>query len=300
MNSSRLVSNSRPRSGFTLIELLVVIAIIAILAAILFPVFAQAREKAREITCVSNEKQIGLAVLMYMQDYDDHYPQSQDENYIEWYNWVYPYVKNGESGGLSSYWGKGGLWDCPDATGLESSAGNPPQNQQGQNYGANLELFVANSNADPPYSDHTPFQTTGEASVPSPASTIMIAEKGLNGVGNSQPWFLANQQWWATSVLTNGQYDQTKDNSFCSYNLCGPPESANPDQDVPAGVSGGWEGPGTVRYRHQGAANVLFADGHAKAMQRGSIKWYQNLYVPNVYEQYCATQFGGWYGSSVY
>jgi prepilin-type N-terminal cleavage/methylation domain-containing protein/prepilin-type processing-associated H-X9-DG protein len=63
------------RSGFTLIELLVVIAIIAILAAILFPVFAQAREKARAITCASNMKQIGLALLMYVQDYDEKYPE---------------------------------------------------------------------------------------------------------------------------------------------------------------------------------------------------------------------------------
>src|SRR5919201_350445 len=63
-----------PRLGFTLIELLVVIAIIAILAAILFPVFAQAREKARAITCVSNAKQIGLGWLMYAQDYDEVLP----------------------------------------------------------------------------------------------------------------------------------------------------------------------------------------------------------------------------------
>ena len=63
------------RRGFTLIELLVVIAIIAILAAILFPVFAQAREKARQTSCLSNLKQIGLAFKMYVQDYDERWPQ---------------------------------------------------------------------------------------------------------------------------------------------------------------------------------------------------------------------------------
>ncbi|MBC7807537.1 MAG: prepilin-type N-terminal cleavage/methylation domain-containing protein, partial [Akkermansiaceae bacterium] len=67
-------NQGRVKSGFTLIELLVVIAIIAILAAILFPVFAQAREKARQISCLSNQKQIGIAMMMYVQDYDETYP----------------------------------------------------------------------------------------------------------------------------------------------------------------------------------------------------------------------------------
>lgn len=66
-----LIHRSPHHKGFTLIELLVVIAIIAILAAILFPVFAQAREKARQATCISNQKQLGLAFLQYEQDYDE-------------------------------------------------------------------------------------------------------------------------------------------------------------------------------------------------------------------------------------
>lgn len=87
------------KSGFTLIELLVVIAIIAILAAILFPVFAKAREKARQIACLSNEKQIGLALLQYTQDNDEFFPSrygQTDPNGHQW-SWkdeVYPYIKS--------------------------------------------------------------------------------------------------------------------------------------------------------------------------------------------------------------
>jgi prepilin-type N-terminal cleavage/methylation domain-containing protein len=91
---------SRRRNGFTLIELLVVIAIIAILAAILFPVFAQAREKARTTTCISNLKQIGLANNMYVQDYDEHFPFAGREwpqaSFIDVWNGLGPYIKNQE------------------------------------------------------------------------------------------------------------------------------------------------------------------------------------------------------------
>jgi len=74
-----LTGGVRNRSAFTLIELIVVIAIIAILAAILFPVFAQAREKARQTSCLSNERQLGLAVIQYVQDYDQTYPPGGKE-----------------------------------------------------------------------------------------------------------------------------------------------------------------------------------------------------------------------------
>lgn len=111
----------KQRKGFTLIELLVVIAIIAILAAILFPVFAKAREKARQSSCASNEKQIGLAIMNYKQDYDETFPM----NYAQgaggtvlvcgspafWFiDELKPYVKNSQ------------IWLCPSFSGYNCNA----------------------------------------------------------------------------------------------------------------------------------------------------------------------------------
>lgn len=86
------------RSAFTLIELLVVIAIIALLAAILFPVFAQAREKARQVSCLSNEKQVALGFIQYMQDYDEATPiwttATGEIRNDGWAGRIFPYVKS--------------------------------------------------------------------------------------------------------------------------------------------------------------------------------------------------------------
>jgi len=125
------------RRGFTLIELLVVIAIIAILAAILFPVFARAREKARQASCLSNVKQLTLGLLMYVQDYDEKFtddnfiddavftPPPPDHNRCYWRYKIQPYVKNWQ------------LFLCPSGEDRDWSA----VNTQGQgSYGYNTWL----------------------------------------------------------------------------------------------------------------------------------------------------------------
>jgi prepilin-type N-terminal cleavage/methylation domain-containing protein/prepilin-type processing-associated H-X9-DG protein len=102
----------RRARGFTLIELLVVIAIIAILAAILFPVFAQAREKARATTCLSNLRQVGLALQMYAQDYDEALPPSPNEVT----NFADPKAPANFLGSLIPYTKNKGIFGCPSST----------------------------------------------------------------------------------------------------------------------------------------------------------------------------------------
>jgi prepilin-type N-terminal cleavage/methylation domain-containing protein len=107
----------KQQCGFTLIELLVVIAIIAILAAILFPVFAQAREKARQSACLSNCKQIGLAVMMYAEDWDQSYPlfAYHPKHEPMWYQMIQPYLKSEN------------VFTCPSVRVLLSAATRPKQ-----------------------------------------------------------------------------------------------------------------------------------------------------------------------------
>src|SRR4051794_20074794 len=112
------MSTARRRPAFTLIELLVVIAIIAILAAILFPVFAQAREKGRQATCISNLKQLGTAATMYAQDWDELWPMVRTGGQYgpTIANLLDPYIKTSKKntrpdGG--NLWPEDSIWRCP-------------------------------------------------------------------------------------------------------------------------------------------------------------------------------------------
>jgi len=187
------------RKAFTLIELLVVIAIIAILAAILFPVFAQARESARKISCLSNAKQLGTGIMMYVQDYDEMYPcnnwdtpplgitdtDSHDPKYpaaITWMWKVMPYVKNRQilvcpsdpdpKNGWSGY-DNANPATCDDAWGIPTPI----------SYAANQEIFGygGSKGKSACFSDDISdwgMEPKGMASVPSPASTYMVADYG--------------------------------------------------------------------------------------------------------------------------
>jgi len=118
------------RKGFTLIELLVVIAIIAILAAILFPVFARAREKARQASCMSNLKQLALAILMYAEDYDEMLPSNAifpPTGPIRWPALVMPYVKNAQ------------IFTCPSDKTIKIG-GTPLGNSESSGYGLGCHI----------------------------------------------------------------------------------------------------------------------------------------------------------------
>jgi prepilin-type N-terminal cleavage/methylation domain-containing protein/prepilin-type processing-associated H-X9-DG protein len=149
------------KRGFTLIELLVVIAIIAILAAILFPVFAKAREKARQTSCLSNVKQLALGVMMYIQDYDSRYPSVYDDGNgypagrIIWADKIYPYVKNRA------------LFLCPSNDGsIDPIAGLWPETLQRTRYAMPMTHVMREGWANP--IKETVFQA--------PAETVMLVE----------------------------------------------------------------------------------------------------------------------------
>lgn len=217
MSSKIEKPKSEVRTAFTLIELLVVIAIIAILAAILFPVFAKVREKARQTSCLSNEKQIGLAFQQYIEDYDETLPTMNNSSNGVSENWageIYPYIKsvnvfscpdNPSSKAPITYMNYNGITGDPNATSTQLDGAPSIPASYGYNYQlANTWNCVAEN--------FSPASFNGAdklAFINSPASKIMVGEAINNQEGLGYPdWGAApNPNGW--SQLFAGHTDMT-------------------------------------------------------------------------------------------
>ena len=248
------------KKAFTLIELLVVIAIIAILAAILFPVFAQAREKARSISCLSNCKQMGLAWMMYVQDYDEKFPAVGWSNapdnthhaimpdgreyhgYTVWPLLIYPYIKNG---GTRNTQVSPSIFICPsDPDAADVGQGDPDKGENPyinwwgkpipMSYGVNQDITWAD-----------PGGELSLAGINYPGSTYLTADlykKDTIGFGS-----------WDDGYYKGSTFNRARFSKNCGGLIDdnGQPrlaEGTDPLQCV----------------RHQQGGNYVFSDGHAK------------------------------------
>jgi prepilin-type N-terminal cleavage/methylation domain-containing protein/prepilin-type processing-associated H-X9-DG protein len=236
-NQKHSGSAGRGAKAFTLIELLVVIAIIAILAAILFPVFAQARERARQTSCLSNSKQLSIALTMYTQDYDERLPMYQFPNPSggPTYGWQWammPYLKSTQ------------VLICPSAekicdissasSSYDPTYANPGAGLGSGSYGYNYAYLGTYSGSAPNYTYTT--HTLAEIDVTS--RTVAFTEiTSIMGTGAAYYPSL-----WNTS----------RSNACTAGSLAGKQFAT----------------------RHMGGNNVVFTDGHAKWMRPDQLEVY--------------------------
>lgn len=257
------------RHGFTLIELLVVIGIIAVLSAILFPVFAQVREKARQTMCLSNEKQLSLGMMLYTQDNDDYFPMMQyragGSNAVTWGTAIYPYIKSGTNN--QQGWSiAGGIFQCP-------STPRPQWN----NYGIRDDVFE-----DTIYSGN-PLYVIPMSEIDDPTEKAMIFEKGLGGGTNdsAQEAVITDEWYWVDWV--GNPVGQNDDGGGWNWQNPNPQHyDLTPSTECDMTPTQGFYWPECddfPRYRHVQNTNIVFFDGHVKAVKRGALQWYKNIYL---------------------
>lgn len=222
--------HQKRKNAFTLIELLVVVAIISILAGILFPVFARAREQARKASCQSNLKQIGLAVMMYVQDYDERYPMARLYSTGYFYDILFPYIKNKQ------------VWVCPSAGEIQNDSGS---RRYSGGYGWNIcgtgaSVAVGNGFG---YTSGSPCTPTGSigvtlAEVEEASETVLSGDPASNGY-TANGLYLYSRWRSSFATLHGGQMGPFYDSSVTTT-VPGEPRS------------------------YEGGGNYLFADGHVK------------------------------------
>jgi prepilin-type N-terminal cleavage/methylation domain-containing protein/prepilin-type processing-associated H-X9-DG protein len=240
-----------PRLGFTLIELLVVIAIIAILAAILFPVFSKAREKARQTSCASNEKQLGLAFLQYQQDYDEAFPAGTvflggcTNRMNGWAAPIYPYVKSKA------------VYTCPDDPTVSYTLG-----AVAMSYGVNANAFTGWI---PALGGICPsaVKPAIASEFKAPAVTVLLFEE-QNEIADPTA-FMGIQNNPGTSPGDSGVGDGGNlgytwgGQVFATGPMGGPRPSLHPFTLVATGT------------RHDDGAEYLMVDGHVKFLRPGQV-----------------------------
>jgi len=270
--------------AFTLIELLVVIAIIAILAAILFPVFAQAKQAAKKTQSLSNVKNLGTAINIYLGDSDDVYPQSETGSgatYLSYATVIMPYVKNGDmlnsAAGIGQSFGASGIFRSPGMPRPEV----PGVNSSGAfSYGVHHSIFVDNFGHDP--SQGQPNPGVSQSVIDASADKIIMIEKGANDANTpwNYPWFHDWQSMWVGPILaTQGDPSTILRDGVDVYTPGTAVYDPRFDSDCGPASSGNWECAGHPRYRFTNTAPAVFADTHAKAMQKGQIRWFQNIWI---------------------
>ena len=283
------------RKAFTLIELLVVIAIIAILAAILFPVFGRARENARRTSCLSNLKQIGLGIEQYKQDYDSMYPMAyfyvngatSGGGYVHWSGSVQPYVKSEQ------------LFVCPSDTGggiAPTNCTKPACTASGQTFQtAGIDdvqvprlSYIANEVLMPrkKYAS-VPLNVVNEAALEESASVIMVSEMSsnpanLNGTSTTGGAAIKSHRPLSALLEDGGEYEaEDGTGTITAVDVATAIDAMDsPSSGKPRIMYGSYK-------RHLDGGNYLFADGHAKwyklsaTLNPANFMWGKKVYSAN-------------------